>query len=116
MNCKRCGQGKLTRIARKTLLQKFIFSRLGYYPWLCPLCKAEVLRKDRGDRRRRRRTPESEREFASRPDGLLEREKVRSARGLPAAFDQAHTAERQTPEDEAKLPVATVEEPDASRV
>jgi hypothetical protein len=73
MDCKQCGQAKLARMPRTSFLQKFLYSSLGYYPWICPICKAEVLRKHRGERRRKRRTPESEREFASRPDALLER-------------------------------------------
>ena len=56
MICKSCGQGKMARAQRKSLLEKNFYVRLGLYPWLCPLCKVGVLLMNRGDIHRTGRT------------------------------------------------------------
>jgi len=38
MKCERCGRN-LRRLPRITYLQKEVFSKVGYYPWECPLCR-----------------------------------------------------------------------------
>ena len=66
MICEKCGVGEMVRIGRSGLLEKQVYSRFGFYPWTCAICNTVSLRKDRGERRKKKRTPDSEREFRSR--------------------------------------------------
>ncbi len=52
MECKKCG-GRLSRIKREGLLESYIYSAVGMYPWKCVLCKVRVMLKNRGERKRR---------------------------------------------------------------
>jgi hypothetical protein len=63
MACKKCGANEMMRRKREGFLEKSIYPRFGYYPWVCAICKKEVLLKVRGDRRKKKRTAESEEEF-----------------------------------------------------
>jgi DNA-directed RNA polymerase subunit RPC12/RpoP len=40
--CENCGNA-LRRLARQGFLQKKLYSRFGYYPWECPLCRELVM-------------------------------------------------------------------------
>lgn len=52
LTCPKCAKQTLYRVKRKGLLQRFLYARLGYYPWKCKDCKAVQLYKARGVRRR----------------------------------------------------------------
>jgi hypothetical protein len=49
----------LRRLARQGFLQKEIYSRFGYYPWECPLCREPMLVKQQ-HRLKKRSDVESE--------------------------------------------------------
>jgi DNA-directed RNA polymerase subunit RPC12/RpoP len=42
VRCEYCGNA-LRRLARQGFMQKEIYSRFGYYPWECPLCREPML-------------------------------------------------------------------------
>ena len=42
VRCEYCGNA-LRRLARQGFLQKKIYSKFGYYPWECPLCREPML-------------------------------------------------------------------------
>jgi hypothetical protein len=63
MACKNCGANDMVRRKRKSFLEKSIYPLFGYYPWVCQTCKQTVLLKARGERRKKKRTPESDREY-----------------------------------------------------
>jgi hypothetical protein len=42
VRCEYCGNA-LRRLARQGFLQKEMYSRFGYYPWECPLCREPML-------------------------------------------------------------------------
>ena len=63
MACKECGAGEIVRRKRQTFLERNVYPYFGYYPWICPTCKQKVLLKVRGERRKKKRTRESEEEF-----------------------------------------------------
>jgi hypothetical protein len=42
VRCEYCGN-ELRRLARQGFMQKEIYSRFGYYPWECPLCREPML-------------------------------------------------------------------------
>jgi hypothetical protein len=48
LKCSVCGGSTLSRIRRKGFMQRVIYSRLGYYPWKCSVCKATRQMKNRG--------------------------------------------------------------------
>lgn len=52
MQCKKCGS-PLRRLARQGLMQGLLYPILGLYPWECPRCRKPVLRRSRGERKRR---------------------------------------------------------------
>ena len=54
--CQTCRTQTLHRIARKGFMQRAIYSRFGFFPWKCSMCKTVQLIKNRGKRSRRRRS------------------------------------------------------------
>ena len=68
MACKTCGANEMAGRKRESFLEKNIYPHFGYYPWVCLTCKQQVLLKVRGERRKKKRTPELEKEF-KRSDG-----------------------------------------------
>jgi hypothetical protein len=56
--CPACGTQTLRRTARDGFMQRIIYSSFGYFPWKCSKCKIVELIKNRGKRRRRRRSEE----------------------------------------------------------
>jgi hypothetical protein len=64
MNCEKCGRGELVRTGRTSVLERHLYSRFGFYPWVCTICRKVTVLRDRGERRKSKRTPESEREFS----------------------------------------------------
>ena len=42
VRCDYCGN-QLRRLAREGFLQKKVYSKFGYYPWECPLCREPIL-------------------------------------------------------------------------
>jgi DNA-directed RNA polymerase subunit RPC12/RpoP len=42
VRCDYCGN-QLRRLAREGFLQKKVYSKFGYFPWECPLCREPVL-------------------------------------------------------------------------
>ena len=42
VRCEYCGNA-LRRLARQGFMQTEIYSRFGYYPWECPLCREPML-------------------------------------------------------------------------
>jgi DNA-directed RNA polymerase subunit RPC12/RpoP len=42
VRCDYCGNA-LRRLARQGFLQKKVFSKFGFYPWECPLCREPML-------------------------------------------------------------------------
>jgi hypothetical protein len=42
VRCEYCGNA-LRRLARQGFMQKEIYSRFGYYPWECPLCREPMM-------------------------------------------------------------------------
>ncbi len=53
MQCPKCEQGVLVRVKREGLFAA-VASRLGYFPWKCATCNAQVRLKSRGKKVRRR--------------------------------------------------------------
>jgi hypothetical protein len=53
----------MVRRKRESFLEKKLYSRFGYYPWVCQICKQRVLLKARGERRKKKRTPESDQQY-----------------------------------------------------
>ncbi len=53
--CTSCGYARTIRVRRKGLLQAFVWTRLGYFPWECTGCRKVFLDKNRGKANRRRR-------------------------------------------------------------
>jgi hypothetical protein len=52
MQCTKCKYGvPLVRAKRKGFLERNVYRRFGYYPWMCPYCKKQTLLKERGERR-----------------------------------------------------------------
>jgi hypothetical protein len=57
MQCPKCSEKDLLRrIERVGLLQQKVYPFFGYYPWECSVCRKCVLVKNRGERRRSKRT------------------------------------------------------------
>jgi predicted RNA-binding Zn-ribbon protein involved in translation (DUF1610 family) len=48
--CPACGTDHMRRLARAGFWQRQVFSRIGYYPWECPLCRKTRLFRVRGKR------------------------------------------------------------------
>jgi hypothetical protein len=46
--CPNCATIELTRVQRRGFLQERVYSKLGLYPWECPLCREVFLVKSRG--------------------------------------------------------------------
>jgi DNA-directed RNA polymerase subunit RPC12/RpoP len=42
VRCDYCGN-QLRRLAREGFLQKKVYSKFGYYPWECPLCREPIM-------------------------------------------------------------------------
>jgi DNA-directed RNA polymerase subunit RPC12/RpoP len=42
VRCEYCGNA-LRRLARQGFMQQEIYSRFGYYPWECPLCREPMM-------------------------------------------------------------------------
>jgi hypothetical protein len=63
MACKNCGANDMMRRKRESFLEKNIYPLFGYYPWVCHICKERTLLKTRGERRKKKRTPESDQEY-----------------------------------------------------
>ena len=74
VRCEWCGND-LRRLVRKGFMQKEIYSRFGYYPWECPLCREPLLVKQQ-HRLRKRDEEESE--------GVGRETAENGARGRPA--------------------------------
>lgn len=49
--CPTCGTNYMRRLHRKGLLQKYLYSFFGFYPWECPICRVPVLLRKRHQRR-----------------------------------------------------------------
>lgn len=47
-NCSACGGRTLKRLPRVGILERRVFSAVGYYPWKCSRCGAKFLLKKRG--------------------------------------------------------------------
>ncbi len=46
--CARCVPGTYRRINRVTLLERTLFTWLGYYPWECVSCRRKRIFRDQG--------------------------------------------------------------------
>ncbi len=46
--CAQCSPGVYRRINRSTLLQRTVFTWLGFYPWECVCCRRRKLFRDAG--------------------------------------------------------------------
>jgi hypothetical protein len=65
MLCPTCGHGgELSRALRVGFIERHVYPRFGYFPWICALCKVRIFLKNRGERRR----VSSESEADSSPD------------------------------------------------
>lgn len=53
--CPKCKNTRTKRVRREGLLQRFLFNRLGYFPWKCSHCGTRYLSKSRGGERQSRR-------------------------------------------------------------
>ena len=51
-NCKKCKSENTHRKTRRTLVDRFFMSLLGYYPWECEMCWHRFYAKSRGRRLR----------------------------------------------------------------
>ena len=47
VQCPGCGSGHPHRLERQGFLQKKIFPKFGYYPWMCGTCKMNFLTRKR---------------------------------------------------------------------
>ncbi len=57
-SCTTCGSSRTIRVKRKGLIQAFVWTRLGYFPWECTGCRNVFLIKNRGKVKRRTSTGE----------------------------------------------------------
>lgn len=49
MLCPTCNRGgELARTRRVGLLERHLYPRFGYFPWICALCKVRIFLKTRG--------------------------------------------------------------------
>lgn len=53
VSCPECGSPYVRRVRREGFLQTRIYSRFGYYPWECAICRKTNMLKVRGKRRHR---------------------------------------------------------------
>ena len=51
--CPKCKERQCSRKKRDGLWQRFILSRLGWYPWQCTSCRKIFLVKERGKSKRK---------------------------------------------------------------
>jgi DNA-directed RNA polymerase subunit RPC12/RpoP len=58
MQCSNCGGKHLLRMRRTGFLEIRLFPAFGFYPWKCTDCKAKLLLRDRG-KKRRKLTPQT---------------------------------------------------------
>lgn len=43
VHCRYCGSDKVFRLYREGFLQERVFPLLGFYPWRCKICSANML-------------------------------------------------------------------------
>ncbi len=53
MECPKCKDRALRRMKRQGFLRESVYPLFGYYPWQRRSCKAEILLKSRGQRKKR---------------------------------------------------------------
>ena len=46
--CQRCQQAEMRRLNRRGVLEKFVLSNCGYYPWECVECRKKRYLRDNG--------------------------------------------------------------------
>ena len=70
MLCPTCNRGgELARTRRVGLLERHVYPRFGYFPWICALCKVRIFLKIRGERRLDANDPESDSVPDIQPNG-----------------------------------------------
>jgi ribosomal protein L37AE/L43A len=67
LQCPKCEEVELTRVARKGFLQEHIYPKFGLYPWECGQCRQVFLLKARGKSYRRSRSKEPVEKTERRP-------------------------------------------------
>lgn len=48
LRCPNCHQEQLARIARRGFMRQHVYSKFGFYPWECAICRREFLIRKRG--------------------------------------------------------------------
>lgn len=71
LQCPRCGQEHLARIARRGFLRNHIFPIFGFYPWQCAICGKSYLLRKRSSGYRRNGPVEAPRVEHAPGDGKL---------------------------------------------
>jgi hypothetical protein len=59
-----CKSGELHRIKRAGLIALFV-SQFGYFPWKCNYCDTELRLKNRGEKKKKRRSAKSPKTYTS---------------------------------------------------
>jgi|HubBroStandDraft_1064217.scaffolds.fasta_scaffold546802_2 predicted RNA-binding Zn-ribbon protein involved in translation (DUF1610 family) len=53
--CPNCGDGRPRRMERKGFLQERLLPMLGYYPWVCGMCKSTFVMRKRYRRKSKKK-------------------------------------------------------------
>jgi hypothetical protein len=46
--CFWCGSTKFRRVNRRGMLQRYVLTALGWYPWECAICRRKTFRRKSG--------------------------------------------------------------------
>jgi len=55
-SCQHCHEAQMRRINRVGLLQRYVLTYFGYFPWECVLCRRRVFLRDNGQKASQRAT------------------------------------------------------------